>query len=84
MALGGTALTGLHCTMLRRYTTNVATMLDGDASGVKMAKKIQGTLKDERFSARNIKLPLNMDPDEYLEQHGKERVLKLIGKSFNF
>lgn len=72
LALMGTALTNDHLNLIRRLTNTVYLCLDGDQAGQKAAIKSAKILLEHQFKVKMIKLMDGLDPDEILEQYGKE------------
>jgi DNA primase catalytic core len=79
-ALGGTALTQEHVTLLKEYNCyNIILCLDGDAPGQKRTAEIL----DERLGSHKdltvhiINLPGGMDPDEHIRTNGVNKFKEL-------
>lgn len=67
----GTAFNQEHTRLLRRYTTRVLLVYDGDSAGQNAADRAIEILHDEGFEVRLLTLPNGMDPDEFLRKYGK-------------
>lgn len=67
----GTAFNAEHTKLLRRYTTRVLLVYDGDSAGVNAADKAMDMLHAAGFDVRLLTLPDNLDPDEFLHKYGK-------------
>lgn len=67
----GTAFNAEHARLLRRYTTRVLLVYDGDGAGTKAADKAMDILRDDGFDVRLLTLPDGLDPDEFLRKYGK-------------
>lgn len=78
VALMGTALTQDHLRLLRKLTVQVHVCLDGDRAGQEATLKNASILARNGFQVRVIRLKDGMDPDETLEQYGKEGLLKSL------
>jgi DNA primase len=74
----GTALTADHAKMIKRYTNKVLILFDGDNAGRSAAQRSLPILLEAGLLARGLFLPNQLDPDEYIEAHGKEQLRKLI------
>lgn len=72
VAIMGTALTKENLLLLRKLTDTVHLCLDGDKAGQDAMLKAGKALKDFGFHVRIIIIKQNMDPDELLENFGKE------------
>ncbi|MBO4521552.1 MAG: DNA primase [Alphaproteobacteria bacterium] len=70
----GTALTERQIELLWRYAPEPLCCFDGDGAGqkaaVRAAARVLPLLKPG-YSLRFITLPDNLDPDEYIKEHGK-------------
>jgi DNA primase len=74
----GTALTADHAKMIKRYTNKVLILFDGDNAGRAAAQRSLPILLEAGLFARGLFLPDELDPDEYIEAHGKDQLKKLI------
>ncbi len=74
----GTALTEHQIQLLRRYTANVVTVFDADASGEKaMVRSLEPFLKNNLFP-RLVILPAGSDPDSFVQDNGPLAFSKLV------
>lgn len=81
----GTALSQEHITFLKKLTSNVTLMFDGDFAGREAALKTGQVLLQQGLNVYIIQLPNDMDPDEYIVKYGKEEFLNFVAtekKSF--
>lgn len=78
VAIMGTALTKEHLVMLRKLTDTIHLCLDGDKAGQDAMYKAGKVLEDFGFHVRVIVIKQNMDPDELLENFGKEGLLNAL------
>nr|WP_239617405.1 DNA primase [Cohnella mopanensis] len=72
VATMGTALTGEHAAVLKRFADEVILCYDGDDAGQAAAHKSIPLLEEAGFRVRVSVLPNRMDPDEYISSHGDE------------
>ncbi|WP_232057899.1 DNA primase [Cohnella abietis] len=72
VATMGTALTGEHAAMLKRFADEVILCYDGDDAGQAAAHKSIPLLEEAGFRVRVSILPNRMDPDEYISSYGPE------------
>ncbi|RED65732.1 DNA primase [Cohnella lupini] len=72
VATMGTALTGEHAAMLKRFADEVILCYDGDDAGQAAAHKSIPLLEEAGFRVRVSVLPNRMDPDEYISSYGQE------------
>ena len=77
----GTALTRDHLDLLRRFTTSVIAIFDPDEGGRSALERSLVLFLEEKFHARVVILPENLDPDDYIKKHGPEAMEKLIADS---
>jgi len=84
VATQGTALTGQHARMLRRYTPTVVLCYDGDNAGFAAAEKSFRILAAEGLAVRVVELPKGDDPDTYVKAHGAESFRERIANSREF
>jgi len=77
----GTALTEQQIKILKRYTQNIITIFDADASGEKaMIRSLEPFLHTD-ISPRLVLLPEGEDPDSYMRKNGMQVFLDHISKS---
>jgi DNA primase len=76
VATMGTALTGEHAALLKRYADEVILCYDGDDAGQAAAHKSIPLLEEAGFRVRVSVLPNRMDPDEYISSHGPESFVR--------
>ena len=75
----GTALTPEHVSRLRKLTKKIVLTYDGDKAGQNAIAKSLELLSD--FQVDIVKIPDNMDPDEYLQKTSEEALGKLLVES---
>ncbi len=78
VACMGTALTQENAHELKKLSTNVVLMFDGDGAGQKATYRSLDILRKEGFSVRVALMPEKLDPDEILKTYGKERLLEIV------
>ena len=71
----GTALSELQIKKLLKKSNNIILLFDGDTAGRNAAKKV---LLKHNHDISVAFLPDNLDPDEYLKQHGARRFSEFI------
>jgi DNA primase catalytic core len=74
----GTALTVEQCAIIRRFTSNVVLIYDGDPAGAKATRRNAELLLSEGMNVRIVSLPAGEDPDSFGLKNGKDAVSKLI------
>ncbi len=83
IATMGTALTKDHKNIIRNMTNNVVLCFDGDAAGEKATVSAIELLEDSGVNIKIVRLPDNMDPDEYILKNGKDSFLAQINSGIN-
>ena len=78
IASSGTALTEGHIHAIRRFTSNVTEMFDGDEAGIKAAIRGVDLLLKEGISIKVLPLPPNDDPDTFVRAHSHTEVEEYI------
>lgn len=78
IASSGTALTLGHIYAIRRFTSNVTEMFDGDAAGVKAAIRGVDMLLKEGLNIKVLPLPPEDDPDTFVRAHSFAEVEEYI------
>jgi len=64
--------------VLKKYTNKLTLCFDGDAAGEKAAERmIEPVIKND-INCKVVNLPLNEDPDSFVNSFGKEAFLKYI------
>jgi DNA primase len=72
VAILGTAMTPDHAKLLKRYTSNVKMLLDGDEAGINAAEKSLPILLGAGLMAKGLILPEKLDPDEFVKERGAD------------
>ena len=81
VATMGTAFTKEHINILHKMTDNIILCFDGDKAGEEATISSLKMLEDANITPRIIRLPENLDPDEYILKYGKESFKLQIEKS---
>lgn len=68
----GTQLSQEHITFLKKLTSNITLMFDGDFAGSEATLKTGDVLLKQGFNVFVVQLPKNMDPDEYIGKYGAD------------
>lgn len=79
----GTALTGGHANLLKRYTKEVYLTYDSDGAGVKAALRAIPILKEVGITARIVNMQPYKDPDEFIKALGAEAYQERIDQAEN-
>lgn len=78
VACMGTALTKDHVTELKRYNPNIYLCFDGDGAGVKATLRAIEMFRDEGVNLRVVTLSGGKDPDEVLNNRGRDFLQECI------
>lgn len=70
VATMGTQLSDEHITFIRKLTSNITLMFDGDFAGSEATLKTGQHLLQQGLNVFVIQLPSGMDPDEYIGKYG--------------
>ena len=79
----GTAFTSGQANLLRRYTENVLLAYDSDGAGTNAALRAIGILREAGLAGKVIDLSPFKDPDEFIQNRGKEFFQERIEKAEN-
>lgn len=77
----GTALTERHARLLKRYTSNVVVLFDGDSAGRSAAERSLPILLREGLFVKGLFLPQGMDPDDFIKAKGKKELQGQISRA---
>ncbi|HDG5414013.1 TPA: DNA primase [Staphylococcus aureus] len=72
VATMGTQLSDEHITFIRKLTSNITLMFDGDFAGSEATLKTGQHLLQQGLNVFVIQLPSGMDPDEYIGKYGND------------
>lgn len=75
VASSGTSLTQEQVRLIRRFTTNVVVLYDGDEAGLNAALRGVDILLEEGLSLKVVWLPKDEDPDSFVQKHGTNAML---------
>ena len=70
VASGGTSLTVDQLRLVRKYTSNLTIIYDGDSAGVKAALRGLDMALEEGLNVQLVLIPDNEDPDSYVNKIG--------------
>ena len=75
VATMGTAITKNQASLIRKLSSNIILMFDGDEAGNKATLTAIEELNDFNLNIKIIRLEDNLDPDEYILKNGKEKMI---------
>ncbi len=70
VASGGTSLTPDQLRLIRKYTSNLTIIYDGDAAGIKAAQRGMDLAFEESLQVKLVLIPGQEDPDSYVRKIG--------------
>lgn len=80
----GTAFTGDHARILKRYVQEVVLCFDSDSAGQNAAVRVFDSLLASGLAVRVATVPRPHDPDSYIKEHGGEAFQRLIQQAEGF
>ncbi len=75
VATMGTAITKEHINLIKRLSSNVTLLFDGDSAGEKATNACITMMKESDFNIKVVRLEDNLDPDDYILQKGKDKMI---------
>jgi DNA primase len=81
VATCGTALTGSHARLLKRFAETVVLNFDQDEAGQKAARRSLEVLLEEGVRVRIVELPEGHDPDTFLKAEGADAYRKRLDEA---
>jgi len=81
VASGGTSLTPEQLRLIKKYTSHLTILYDGDAAGVKAALRGLDLALEEGLNVKLALLPNNDDPDSYINNYGAAAFTEFIAKN---
>jgi len=81
VASSGTSLTVEQIRMIRKFTSNVTIIYDGDSAGIKAALRGIGLVLKEGLNVKVVLLPEGQDPDDFARKHTLSEVQDHILKN---
>ena len=78
VASGGTALTKPQIQLIKRFTSNITVLYDGDPAGIHAAVRGIDMFLEEGFNVKVVLLPDGEDPDSYAQHHDATEFIQYI------
>ena len=75
----GTAFTDEQARKLRRFTSKVTILTDGDEAGLKAASRMMEILLRFDFEVKFVPLPAGADPDSFFREESPEQTKNYLG-----
>ncbi len=81
VASGGTSLTIDQLRTIKKYSSNLTIIYDGDAAGVKAALRGLDLALEEGLNVKLVLIPDNEDPDSYVNKVGATAFAEFVQKN---
>lgn len=81
VASSGTSLTAEQIKLIKRYTSNITLLFDGDPAGIKAAFRGIDLILEEGLNVRLVLFPNGEDPDTYARKYRPVEVKEFIEKN---
>jgi DNA primase len=81
VASSGTSLTQGQIRLIRRFTSNITILYDGDPAGIKAAFRGIDMLLEEGLNVKVLLLPDGEDPDSFARQHNASAFIDFITRN---
>ncbi len=81
VASSGTALTADQIRLIKRFTTNVTIIYDGDEAGIKASLRGIDLVLEEGMNVKVLLLPTGEDPDSFAKKMGASGYLSYINEN---
>ena len=78
VASSGTSLTVEQIRLIRKFTSHVTIIYDGDGAGIKAALRGIDLVLKEGLNVKIVLLPDGQDPDDFTKKHSLEQVKEYI------
>jgi len=78
VASSGTSLTSEQVKLIKRFSSKLTILYDGDAAGIRAALRGLDMALEEDLYVRVVLLPDGEDPDSYIQKAGKENFLQYV------
>ena len=78
VASGGTALTKPQIWLIKRFTSNITVLYDGDAAGIHAALRGIDMFLEAGFNVKVVLLPDGEDPDSFAQSHDSTEFIRFI------
>ena len=78
VASGGTALTKPQIWLIKRFTSNITVLYDGDAAGIHAALRGIDMFLEAGFNVKVVLLPDGEDPDSFARSHDSTEFIQYI------
>ncbi|MFO8128362.1 MAG: DNA primase [Bacteroidales bacterium] len=80
VASSGTSLTVEQIRLIKRYTSNITILYDGDEAGIKASFRSIDLILEQGMNVRIVLFPGSEDPDSYVRKHRVADVLEFLDR----
>lgn len=81
VASSGTSLTQGQIRLIKRFTTNITLLYDGDGAGIKAALRGTDLILEEGMSVKVVLIPDGADPDDFAKAHTREEIEEFLSEN---
>lgn len=81
VASSGTSLTEGQIRMIKRYTSNITVLFDGDSAGIRASFRGIDMILTEGMNVRVLLFPDGDDPDGYARKHSSSEIQEFIANN---
>jgi DNA primase len=81
VASSGTALTQDQIRLIKRFTSNITVIYDGDEAGIKASLRGIDLILEEGMNVKVVPLPKDEDPDSFSKKHEPAELNEYINKN---
>ncbi|QMS85906.1 DNA primase [Candidatus Xianfuyuplasma coldseepsis] len=74
----GTSFTKEQVQLIRKYTKQITICYDGDPAGIEATSRAINLCQNEGLEIKIVVLPDRMDPDDYIQKYGTDKLLSVI------
>ena len=81
VASSGTALTPEQIRLIKRFTSNITIIYDGDEAGIKASFRGIDLVLEEGLNVRGVMLPADEDPDSFARSRSSTELISFIDEN---
>lgn len=81
VASGGTSLTPDQLRLIKKYTSNLTIIYDGDSAGIKAALRGLDLALEESLNVKLVLIPDGEDPDSYVNKVGASEFINFVNNN---
>ncbi|MFM6926596.1 MAG: DNA primase [Ferruginibacter sp.] len=81
VASGGTSLTPDQLRLIKKYTSNLTIIYDGDSAGIKAALRGLDLALEESLNVKLVLIPDGEDPDSYVNKVGAAEFINFVNNN---